>query len=77
MPERVLTRLWPLTFRLALLDKDARIAAGFLDAQGVAGPVLHLTSALLGQARASLGEDADYLAPIQLIERETGVELHE
>jgi len=75
VPERVLSRLWPLTFRLALLDKDARIAAGFLDAQGVAGPVLHLTSALLGRARASLGEDADYLAPIQLIEREAGVEL--
>jgi len=75
VPERVLSRLWPVTFRLALLDKDARIAAGFLDAQGVAGPVLHLTSALLGQARAALGEDADYLAPIQLIEREAGVEL--
>jgi 3-hydroxyisobutyrate dehydrogenase len=75
VPERVLSRLWPLTFRLALLDKDARIAAGFLDAQGVTGPVLHLTSALLGQARAALGEDADYLAPIQLIEREAGVEL--
>ncbi len=75
VPERVLSRLWPVTFRLALLDKDARIAAGFLDAQGVAGPVLHLTSELLGQARAALGEDADYLAPIQLIEREAGVEL--
>ena len=54
MPQRVLTRLWPLTFRLALLDKDARIGAEFLEGQGIAGPVLHLTSELLGRARAAL-----------------------
>lgn len=75
VPERVLTRLWPVTFRLALLDKDTRIGAAFLEEQGLAGPVLHLASALLGQARAALGEEADYLAPIQLIEQEAGVEL--
>ena len=77
VPQRVLTRLWPLTFRLALLDKDAGIAADFLDEQGVSGPVLHLTSTLLGQAHKALGEDADYLEPIRLIEQEAGVELHE
>ncbi|HOX20615.1 MAG TPA: NAD(P)-dependent oxidoreductase [Gemmatimonadales bacterium] len=77
VPQRVLTRLWPLTFRLALLDKDARIATGVLEGQGVSGPVLHLTSDLLAQARAALGEDADYLEPIRLIEQEAGVELHE
>jgi hypothetical protein len=42
VPQRVLTRLWPLTFRLALLDKDARIAADLLDEAGVSGPILHL-----------------------------------
>jgi 3-hydroxyisobutyrate dehydrogenase len=77
VPQRVLTRLWPLTFRLALLDKDARIAAGFLAGQGVSGPVLHLTSRLLGEAHGALGEEADYLEPIRLIEQEAGVELHE
>ncbi len=75
VPERVLTRLWPVTFRLALLDKDTRIGAEFLEEQGLAGPMLHLASTLLGQARAALGEEADYLAPIQLIEQEAGVEL--
>jgi 3-hydroxyisobutyrate dehydrogenase len=75
VPERVLTRLFPVTFRLALLDKDARIGAEFLEGQGVAGPVLHLASELLAQARAALGEEADYLAPIQLIEQEAGAEL--
>ena len=77
MPERVLTRLFPLTFRLALLDKDVKIAAGFLEQQGVSGPMLHLTSAILGQARGTLGEQADYLEPIRLIEQEAGVELRE
>lgn len=75
VPQRVLTRLWPLTFRLALLDKDAGIAADVLDAQGVEGPVLHLTSRLLAEAHAALGSEADYLEPIRLIEQEAGVEL--
>ncbi len=77
VPQRVLTRMWPLTFRLALLDKDARIAAEFLGAQGISGPVLHLTSDLLAAARKALGEEADYLEPIRLVEQEAGVELHE
>lgn len=75
VPQRVLTRLWPLTFRLALLDKDARIGAEFLDSQGVTGPLIHHTSDLLAQSLAVLGEDADYLEPIRLIEQEVGVEL--
>jgi len=75
VPERVLTRLWPVTFRLALLDKDAGIAADFLKGQGVDGPVLGLTSELLARAHASLGEDADYLEPIRLAEEQAGVEL--
>lgn len=77
VPERVITRLWPVTFRLALLDKDTRIAAEFLAAQGISGPVLHLASDLLARARAALGETADYLEPIRLVEREAGVELRE
>jgi 3-hydroxyisobutyrate dehydrogenase len=77
VPQRVLTRLWPLTFRVALLDKDARIAADLLDEAGVSGPILHLTSAQMHQARLALGDAADYLEPIRLIEQEAGVELHE
>ncbi len=75
VPERVLTRLWPVTFRLALLDKDAGIAADFLAGQEVEGPVLRLTSELLAKAHAALGEDADYLEPIRLCEEQAGVEL--
>ena len=75
VPERVLTRLFPLTFRLALLDKDAGIAADVLESHGVEGPVLHLASELLARAHAELGDEADYLEPIRLIEQEAGVEL--
>ena len=75
VPERVLTRTWPRAFRLALLDKAVAIAVGLLAETGVAGPVIDLASALLGRARAALGEAADYLDPIRLMEQQAGVEL--
>jgi len=75
VPERVLTRLWPVTFRLALLDKDTGIAVDLLEEQGVEGPVLRLAGELLAKAHAELGEDADYLEPIRLSEEQAGVEL--
>jgi 3-hydroxyisobutyrate dehydrogenase len=75
VPERVLTGRWPRTFRLALLAKDAGIAAELLAETGVPGPVLALTDALFRAARADLGEDADHLEAIKLTERRAGVEI--
>jgi 3-hydroxyisobutyrate dehydrogenase len=75
VPDRVLTGRFPPTFRLALLEKDVGIAVGFLESQGVASPVLHLVSELFRQARATLGEDADYLEAIRLQERQAGAEI--
>jgi 3-hydroxyisobutyrate dehydrogenase len=75
VPERVLTRTWPRAFRLALLDKDVAIAVGLLAEAGVPGPLVDLASTLLGRARATLGEAADYLDPIRLSEQQAGVEL--
>lgn len=75
VPERVLTGLWPRTFRLALLHKDVGIARDFLDEVGVLGPVIELADRLFSAARAELGEDADYLEAIKLIERHAGVEI--
>jgi 3-hydroxyisobutyrate dehydrogenase len=75
VPERVLTGTWPRSFRLALLDKDVGIASALLAETGVDGPLTAITDALLGAARAELGEDADYLDPIRLIERQAGVEI--
>ncbi|HTK42065.1 MAG TPA: NAD(P)-dependent oxidoreductase [Gemmatimonadales bacterium] len=75
VPERVLTGRWPRTFRLALLEKDVGIALGLLDETGVRGPVLHLVGQLFRQARAALGEDADHVEAIRLIEQEAGAEI--
>lgn len=75
VPERVLTGAFPNTFRLALLHKDAGIAVGLLRETGVEGPVLELAHRLYGEARAALGEEADYLEAIRLTERQAGVEI--
>ncbi len=75
VPERVLTGLWPRTFRLALLDKDVGIARELLRETGVEAPVLELTGGLLSRARTALGEDADYLEAIRLVEAQAGVEI--
>jgi 3-hydroxyisobutyrate dehydrogenase len=75
IPERVLTGAWPVTFRLALLAKDVGIARGLLRETGVEGPVLDRAGELMDRARAALGEQADYLEAIRLIERQAGVEI--
>ena len=73
--ERVLTGRWPQTFRLALLDKDVSIARAFLGETGVQAPLLDLAGELLGEARAELGENADHVETIRLIEQRSGVEI--
>ena len=75
VPERVLSGAWPRTFRLALLDKDVGIARGFAREAGVDASVLDLAGTLLSSARAALGEDADHVEAIRLIEREAGIEI--
>jgi len=75
VPERVLTGAFPNTFRLALLEKDVRIAVRFLESQGVASPLLHLVAESFRAARSALGEDADYLEAVRLQERQAGVEI--
>lgn len=75
VPERVLTGRWPRTFRLALLDKDVGIARTFLHEAGVDSPMLELAGQLLSDARAELGDEADHVEAIRLIERRAGVEI--
>jgi 3-hydroxyisobutyrate dehydrogenase len=75
VPERVLTGAWPRTFRLALLEKDVGIARALLRETGVDGPLLDLAGELFGRARGALGESADYLEAIRLIESDSGVEI--
>jgi 3-hydroxyisobutyrate dehydrogenase len=71
-PERVLTRAFPRTFRLALLEKDIGIAAEV--ARGVRAPVplIQLAAELFRVARTELGEEADHVEAARLVERWAG-----
>lgn len=74
-PERVMTRAFPRTFRLALMDKDVRIAADFARENGVAAPLMQVASDLLRVARYQLGEEADHVETVQVLERWAGVQV--
>ena len=74
-PERVLTRAFPRTFRLALLAKDAGIAAGVAREQKVPAPLLQLTADLFRIAHTSLGEEADHVEAVRLVEQWAGQEI--
>lgn len=74
-PERVLTGAFPRTFRLALLSKDAGIAADLARAGRVPSPLLQLTAELLRLAHASLGDDADHVEAVRVIEQWAGAEI--
>lgn len=75
VPQRALTRAWPKTFKLALLDKDARNALDVIDAAGLEARLLRTVSALLSEARDVLGEEADHVEIIKCSERAAGVEI--
>jgi 3-hydroxyisobutyrate dehydrogenase len=74
-PERVLTRAFPRTFRLALLEKDIGIAAQVARDHKVPAPVTQLTADLFTLARGELGEVADHVEAVRLIEQWAGVEI--
>ena len=74
-PERVLTRAFPRTFRLALLDKDIGIAAEVAREQQVPAPLLQLTADLFRIAHNALGEEADHVEAVKLVELWAGQEI--
>jgi 3-hydroxyisobutyrate dehydrogenase len=74
-PDRVLTRAFPRTFRLALLDKDVRIAAGVAREHNVPAPLLQLTADLFRVAHNALGEEADHVEAAKIVEQWAGVEI--
>ena len=72
-PERVLTRAFPRTFRLGLLDKDIGIAAQVAREQQVPAPLLQLTADLFRAAHLAMGEEADHVEVGKWVEQLTGV----
>ncbi|HJQ52962.1 MAG TPA: NAD(P)-dependent oxidoreductase, partial [Gemmatimonadaceae bacterium] len=75
IPQRVLTRAFPRTFRLALLDKDIGIASVLAEDLGVSTPIISLTAERFHSAREILGEDVDHVEAVKIIEQENGVEI--
>jgi 3-hydroxyisobutyrate dehydrogenase len=74
-PDRVLSGAFPRTFRAALLDKDVGIAAGLAREARLPAPLLQLTAELWRMAHDELGEDADHVEVVRVVERLAGVTL--
>jgi len=72
-PERVIGRAFPRTFKLALLDKDIGIAADISAENDVPTPLIDLAAELIGQAHQELGEEADHVEAVRVIEERAGV----
>jgi len=75
IPQRVLTRAFPRTFRLALLEKDVAIAADFLRSQRVPSSMIQQIAELFRAARGELGEDVDHVEAVRIVEKWAGVEI--
>lgn len=74
-PERVMTRAFPRTFRLALLDKDIAIASELARDSGVPTPLIELTARLIREAHAELGDEADHVEAVKVIEERAGIRI--
>jgi 3-hydroxyisobutyrate dehydrogenase len=74
-PERVMSRAFPRTFRLALLEKDIGIAAEIARDQRVPAPITQLASDLFRIGRGELGEVADHVEIVKMVEQWAGVEI--
>jgi len=74
-PERVLSRAFPRTFRLALLEKDIGIAAQVARDNKVPSPMTQLAADLFTLGRGELGEVADHVEMVRLVEQWAGVEI--
>jgi len=68
-PERVLTRAFPRTFRLALLDKDVGIAAAVAREHKLPTPMLQMTAELYRAAHLAMGEEVDHVEVVKWVEQ--------
>ncbi|WP_034384065.1 NAD(P)-dependent oxidoreductase [Deinococcus sp. YIM 77859] len=75
IPQRVLTRAFPVTFELGLLAKDAGIAADMVQDARASAPLLLQGAALYRAAARLIGSDADYSAALKLVEQMNGQEI--
>jgi 3-hydroxyisobutyrate dehydrogenase len=71
----VLGRKYPRTFKLALLDKDVGIARQIVEENGLESPFIELAAQLFREAHSELGEDADHVEAVRVIEQRAGVRI--
>jgi 3-hydroxyisobutyrate dehydrogenase len=71
----VIGRAFPRTFKLALLDKDVGIAAEVARDNGVPSPFIDLAARLFSEAHEILGEEADHVEAVKVIESRAGVQI--
>lgn len=74
LPSRVLDGEWPLSFRLALHEKDLRIADAMSRSERMSAPLLSLTTQLYTAATRNLGADADYVEVVKYLAKMNGEE---
>jgi 3-hydroxyisobutyrate dehydrogenase len=74
-PERVIGRKYPRTFKIALLDKDVGIASGIVAETGTPAPFIDLAAKLFSEAHHLLGEEADHVEAVRVIEDKAGVRI--
>ncbi len=77
IPARALTREFPRTFRLALLDKDVEIAARLAQSVGVPAPLMQLAARLTREAHELLGEEVDHVEAVRFVEKHGGAEIRD
>ena len=75
IPERVLTRAFPRTFKLSLLEKDIGIAASMARENRVPAPVTQVAADIFRVARREFGEEVDHVEIVKLIEQWAGVQI--
>ncbi|AFZ66550.1 NAD(P)-dependent oxidoreductase [Deinococcus peraridilitoris] len=75
IPQRVLTRTFPATFKLALLAKDAGLAMDVVRGARASAPVIAMTESLIRAAVNEIGPDEDHTAALKLIERWSKTEI--
>merc|ERR1712217_969101 len=75
LPQEVLSRKFGYGFRLPLMAKDCRIAAGVLQDNCPAASLLPAAAKLVQTAAAEESDEADYTRVVCHLERKLGVEL--
>ncbi len=75
LPQRVLTRDFPLTFALELLAKDTRIAQALAKSAGLTTPITGLVQQFCAIADQTQPKPADFSTLVQLFEQWNHIEL--